>query len=764
MSKEVSRREFLKISSGTAAALGVSFTPGTLGALGTKAIQGSDKFVRSYCEMCSSRCPIEGRVVDGKNVFIQGNAYAKSMGSSVCARGASGHSQLYDNERLVTPLMRVGARGEGKFKEVSWDEAFSFIAKKMNEIKDKYGPQSMIFSSKTGEQHGQCMTLSRAYGSPNIFSHVSSCPVSGEIAMEHTVGTGKMKRDFSHAKYVLNFGHNLFEGINVATTKKMAKTAASEKTKLVVVEPRFSIISSKADEWHPIKPGTDLAFVLSLIHIWLRDGKYDKKFVEEYTVGIQELKNATMQTTPKWQEAYTGISADVAEKIADEVFQAAPRCIIDWGHKTTTGFAEYQKSRAIIIANMLMGNVEKEGGIFFAKKAKTVNKLARMQIAPELTNPNGNIKAIKTPRIDGAGEKGENIFVARKHGSLTDIAEAILSEKPYEVKGWFLIRHNPILTVSNIEKTKKAMQKLDLVVACDVYLSDTAMYADVILPEATYLERDEGIQDKSSLAPAYMMRNKIVEPINNTLSNSEIFRRLAKELHIDSQYSWNTIGEFRTIQAKGNFDLLKTLITKGYATFDIPPLLLREKKYVKGFIHKYPNAASHLNVKGEFDLGPFKTHSGKIQLFSQEVEDNFPGYGVPSMHSLDVAHPKYPYILTSGKTAIHTNGHTQNVPFLNMLMSDNPIWIHPKTAQKAGVKNGEKIYLQNETAREKATVFITEGISPNVLFGYMGFGRNSTRLSRTSGKGTNMSRLLPDVKAPVCSTMITNVGVEIIKA
>lgn len=764
MSKEVSRRDFLKISSGTAAAIGASFAPGTLGALGTKAIQGSDKFVQSYCEMCSSRCPIEARVIDGKNVFIQGNTNVKSMGSSVCARGASGHSQLYDNERLVTPLMRVGERGDGKFKEISWNEAFDFITKKMNEIKTNYGPEAMIFSSKTGEQHGQCMAFASAYGSPNMFSHVSSCPVSGEIAMEHTIGVGKMGRDFSHAKYILNFGHNLFEGINVATTKKFAQVAADDNSKLVVVEPRFSIVAAKADEWHPIKPGTDLAFVLALIHVWLRDEKYDKEFVAKYTVGLQELKNATSQTTPQWQEQYTGIKADTVEKIANEVYAAAPRCIIDWGHKTTTGFAEYQKCRAIIIANMLMGNVEKEGGISFSKKAKTVNKLAGIQIAPEITNPNGNIKGVKSLRIDRAGEKGENIFVSKKHGSLMDIADAILLKKPYEVKGWFMIRHNPLMTVSDIEKTKRAMKTLDLIVSCDVYLSDSTMYADIILPEATYLERDEGIADKSSLAPAYMMRNKVVEPINNTLCSAEIFRTLAKKLGVDSDYQWNDMNEYRTVQAKGNFELLKALVTKGYASFGIPPLLYREKSYVKTFVNKYPNAASFVNAEGEMDIGKIKTRSGKIELFSEEVEENFPGYGTPSMHSLDVANAKHPYILTSGKTAIHTNGHTQNVPFLNMLMSDNPIWMHPETASKAGVKNGEKIYLKNETAKEKATVFITEGIKPDVLFGYMGFGRHSSKLSRANDKGTNMSKLLPAVKGPVCSTMITNVGVDIVKA
>ncbi len=221
--------------------------------------------------------------------------------------------------------------------------------------------------------------------------------------------------------------------------------------------------------------------------------------------------------------------------------------------------------------------------------------------------------------------------------------------------------------------------------------------------------------------------------------------------------------EFRTAQAKGNFDLLKTLVTKGYATFGIPPLLAREPKYVKAFVDKYPKAAEKLNEDGVFGINKLKTPSGKIELFSQKVEDLFADYGVPGKYSMDSTYSDLPYILTSGKTSIHSNGHTQNVPFLNMLMSDNPVWIHPKTAKKENIKTGDSIYLKNNTAQEKATVFVTEGIRPDTLFAYMGFGRESSKLERTNGVGTNLSKLLPLVKGPVCSTMITNVGVEIVK-
>ena len=145
------RRDFLKI-----ATTGVSASvliPGSLGALGNVALKGEDKFIRSVCEMCSSRCPMEARVVNGKTVLIQGNSFAKEMGTSLCAKGVAGASQLYDSQRLVTPLIRAGKRGENKWREASWDEALSLISRKFSALKERYGARSVIFSAKTGEQY-----------------------------------------------------------------------------------------------------------------------------------------------------------------------------------------------------------------------------------------------------------------------------------------------------------------------------------------------------------------------------------------------------------------------------------------------------------------------------------------------------------------------------------------------------------------------------------------------------------------------------------
>ena len=759
MAHSQNRRDFLK-SCGIA---GFSLIPGTLGALGNQTFRGSDTFVRSICEMCSSRCLMEARVIDGKTVFIQGNAHSKEIETSLCARGVAGSSQLYDPQRLVKPLIRTGKRGENKWKEVSFKEALSFIAQNMNAPKAKYGAQSILFSSKSGESFEHLRFFAAAFGSPNSFSHWSSCPIAIETAFEHTMGI-KLHRDFENARYILNFGHNLFEGIDVALTKQLATFCADGTKKLVVLDPRFSVVAAKADEWHPLKAGSDLAFVLALLHVWIRDGKYAKDFVQKYTIGFDKLIASVMDTTPKWQEDFTGISAKVVERIADEIYEASPRCIIDWGHKATTTKAEYQRTRAIVIANVLMGNIEKEGGIYFPKEADFINRLLGEKIVPPLHNPLSPPR-LTIPRIDGARESGKHRFISSKHGVLQAIPEAILSQKPYPIKGWFMSRHNPLITLANPQKTKEAMEQLDFIVVNDIYLSESAMMADVILPEATYLERDEGISAMSSKSPAYAMRNKIVEPISKTRSHIEIFRELASLMGLSAHYLWQTTDELRLLQANGDVSLLKELLQKGYASPDVPPLLTLEADYVKRFVEKYPTCKGKLDKEGLLShlFTHLKTPSGKIEIFCEKVEKEFVGYGVPRLVDMDVSQG-YPYVLTSGKCAIHTNGHTANVPYLNMLVSDNPIWMHPSTAKAHGLKNGDAFYLQNKISKEKATVFITEGIRPDTLFAYMGFGRQTPHLKRAYGKGINPSKLLSLEESPICGAMITNVGVDIIKA
>ena len=276
MTQMLNRRSFLKLSSTAAAAAGMSSVPGLLGALEPeqKALVGSAKFTASVCEMCSTRCPIEARVENKEGVFIRGNPKSKGTGGRVCARGGSGFNQLYDPQRIVKPLMRVGERGEGKWKEVSWDEAYTFIAQKLGEIKEKYGAHTVAFSAKGGWETDYLCNFAGGYGSPNTFDHGTTCPLAYGVALETVFGTSGVSRDFGKCKYMINLGHNVYEGIVISYARAISE-AVEAGCKLISLDPRYSVLSSKATEWHPVRPGSDVAFILALINVLITENLYD---------------------------------------------------------------------------------------------------------------------------------------------------------------------------------------------------------------------------------------------------------------------------------------------------------------------------------------------------------------------------------------------------------------------------------------------------------------------------------------------------------
>jgi thiosulfate reductase/polysulfide reductase chain A len=765
MSRRFSRRTFLKLSGATTAALAASSSvPKMLSWASESGKEDTIKLVRSYCEMCTSRCPIQAKVENGKVSFISGNPDWASTGGTVCARGGAAISQTYDPQRVKRPLIRIGERGEGKWKEVTWEEAYAYIADKMSEIKVKYGPEAMAFACRGGPHKAYMDTLAKAYGSPNTFTHESTCPIARSVAQEATFGTTAMAIDYGNVKYLLTLGRNYFEGINVAHVRGVM-TAISKGGKLVSVDPRFSITSAKAHEWYPIKPGTDLALVLAITHVLIRDNLYDKEFIDKYTEGFDAIKDSVAAVTPAWAEGETGIPANDIERIARELAAAKPRAVIDWGWRTTFTSEEFELRRAIIIATSLLGSFEVPGGMFLIKTAPFINGIVGQDVVQNIMAPQTpTFPKISKPRIDGAQVKGQpNFMVSSEDGVVQVIPEAILTEKPYPIKGWFVLRNNPVISQSNTNRVIESLKKLDLLVVCDLYLTDTAWFADVVLPESSSLEREEGFNNASGAAPTYTLRQQVVEPIGDSKPHWQIFKDLGEQLGLGAYFPWKDMEDMRRLQMGGKMDLVMTAKEKGFINFGIKPLFLRDKNSVAEFIKKYPEAQSKVNEQGIID-GPLfnlKTHSKKIELLSHEAQELF-GRGVPIYRPLKLKEDDQFYFI-QGKVAIHTNAHTHNVPWLHELMPLNRVWLNPSTATQFNVVAGDKIEITSSYGKQPATVLISKGIRPDTVFTYFGFGRLSPGLKRAYKKGTNSNMMLSSEMGTVCGTSIHTGAIEIRK-
>ncbi len=757
---KLDRRTFIKgAGAGGASCALATMLPGTLAALEKKPLKGMGKEVASICEMCSTRCPISARVVDGKNVSILGNKEAKSFGGKVCARGGAGHSLLYDPQRLVKPLRRVGERGEGKWEEISWNEAYTTIASKLNDIKAKHGAEAVAFSSKSGSLSGHLFHLGKAFGSPNSFTHASTCPGSYTIAANAMFG-GRLKRDLSNSKYIINFGHNLYEGINMSETRGMMKAQMDKNAKLVVFEPRFSIVADKADEWYAIRPGTDIAVALSMCNVLIEENLYDAGFIAKYVEGFEAFAKEVKAYTPEWAEKICDVPAKDIRRITREYAAKAPHAVVDFGHRATFTPEEFELRRAIYAANILIGNIERKGGLYAGRKAGAYNKLAGDKVAPTLGKP--GVEGLPKPtakRIDQVEE--QYALMWSSGGIYQTILDATLDAKPYQLKAWVMSRTNPMQTMTDRARVVETLKKLDFVVCCDVYVSETAAYADIILPESTYLERDEEIADKSGKTPAYYVRQRVVETIGQTKPSWQIFKELGEKMGLGQFFPWDNMETLQMLQVNSDTALLNNIKQKGFVSYG-KPLMLREADMVAAFTAKYPNARTP-DADGTYASAmSFKTPSGKIELSSEKVEKMSAGRGVIRYHHVELKKSDELYFI-QGKVAIHTNGATHNIPMLANLMSDNGVWVHPVTAGKLGIKTGDKIRLTSSVGTEEGHALVTPGIRPDTVFAYMGFGSKNKELARATGKGVHCGNLLPHVIAPISGMNIHTTGIKLAK-
>ncbi|GGI80267.1 thiosulfate reductase PhsA [Shewanella gelidii] len=757
---ELDRRSFLKgAGAGGATCALASILPGSLAALEKEPLKALGEEVASICEMCSTRCPIKARVINGKNVYISGNKEAKSFGGKVCARGGAGHDLLYDPQRIVKPLKRVGKRGDGQWAEVSWQEAYELMADKLNTIKKEFGAETVAFSSKKGSLSGHFFHFAKAFGSPNTFTHGSLCPGAYVMASKAMFGT-KLKRDLSNAKYIINFGHNLYEGINMSETRNLMKAQADRGAKLVVFEPRFSIVADKADEWHPIRPGTDVAIALAICHVLISDDLHDKAFIDQYVEGFDEFAKEVQHYTPEWAEPITDIKATDIRRIAREIAAEAPHALVDYGHRATFTTEEFEMRRAIFAINVLLGNIERKGGLYLGKKAKTYNKFAGEKVAPTLAKL--TVEGMPKPSAKRIDQSDKQYTMTWKNGGIyQSVLEAALNDKPYGLKAWVMARTNPMQTMNDRAKVLAAMKKMEFIVVCDVYISETAAYADLILPESTYLERDEDVADKSGKNPAYYVRQRVVETIGDTKPSWQIFKEAADAMGIGNLFPWQDMETRQFAQLNGDAQELKRLKEKGYLSYG-KPLLLREPSLVQAFVEQYPQAKA-TDADGTYSSQlKFKTPSGKIELSSTQVESFAPGRGVIRYRPVELKQADELYFI-QGKVAVHTNGATHNVPMLANLMSDNGLWIHPVTAGKLGIQTGDRIRVTSSVGSEEGSALVTPGIRQDTVFAYMGFGSKTKELVRATGKGIHCGNLLPDRTAPVVGMNLHTTGVKLAK-
>jgi len=734
-----SRRTFLQVAAaGTAvAALPVAVRElATPPAASAAEAPGSESVVTSVCEMCTVRCPILVRVRDGKVVRIEGNPKEKSTQGAVCARGNAGISLLEDPDRVRTPLIRVGERGEGKFRKASWEEAYRYVGDRLKAIRAQYGPEALGVARRPSAGDTFLLPFAKAFGTPNMFTHESTCPMARNVAMEVTLGTAAVAIDYAKVDYLVSFGRNHMETLAVPQAQGILGGLA-RGARLVYLDPRRTPTSTAATIWLQPKPGTDLAFVLAMIHVLIADDLYDRDFVTRYTHGFEQLAAAVLEYTPEWAATKTGISAATIRDVARDFGGARPRAVADFGWFTAGYLSEFQLRRAILALNALVGNLEVPGGIFLVKGLKGHGTELGSWKKPEFPK-------VTAERVDGAGVPGRFPLVPDKDGLIQALPESVLTGKPYALRAFIAHRFDPLAAVPDQARMIEAYKKLDLLVNVDVYMSDTGAYADVILPECTYLERTDPVMEASGLAPKIRLRQQAVPTQGDARPSWRIYKELAEATGLGDYFSYKDIDEIVAAQ--------------------LAPLGLTAAELAKSGQWTPPDAKpTYLRKTDPAAPVKLKTPSGKIELFSEELAEL--GFEPVPRYMAPPRPPKGTFQMIQGKSAVHTNSATTNVPWLHELRPENELWIHPVPAARLGIQDGDGVIVRAGEREQRGRAKVTEDILEGTVFAYHGWGRISPGLTRVKGKGIGANALMRATTDPVSGTLIMReTFVEVVKS
>jgi thiosulfate reductase/polysulfide reductase chain A len=652
-------------------------------------------------------------MVENDNVkLIEGNPHVAGIEGSICPKGAAGVSLLNDDERLKRPLIRTGPRGSGQWREASWEEALDYVAAKLAEVKEKYGGRSIALAERAHLNSHISKTFMKALGSPNYFTHDSCCKGSLNTAFRTLTGytDAQVGVDLGKAKHVILYGRNIFESLELKQVKQLMQ-ALDSGTKLTYIDPRVSVTATKAHKYLMIRPGTDLALNYALMHVILKEGLYDKEYVNRWVLGLKELQQFVEPYTPEWAEKETGIPAYEIVSLAREVSEAKPAVVFHYGYRCAHYLNEIYFRRSIIMLNALMGSIEAPGGLFFKKGARDAGKKPLNKLTDQ------DLPKVTEERCDGVGTPRLPL-PDPAHGVVQMLPKAILEEDPYPVKALLVWRFNPLLSIPDYENTKRALEKLDLVVTIDIQFSETAWYSDVVLPESIYLERGDSIQEANGLKPALYLRRPAVSPRYDTRPGWEIMKSLADRLGIGQYFPYQTLEDLWAYQLQGTGISISDFDAKGFVSLSDEAIYWDRKDGIK-----------------------LKTPSGKIEFVSSLLEKN----GFPSFPAYEPvpAPPEGYFRLMIGRTAAHTHVSTQNNPLLNELVPENVLWINTLQAAKLGIKNGQMVEVISSRGRDTIRAFVTDLIHPEAVFMLHGFGHKVPVQSRCYGKGA-MDALLQE--------------------
>ena len=646
-------------------------------------VYGYDSVVKSHCRMCHGGCGVLVYIKDGRIAKIAGDPDCPINHGTLCSKGIGASQLVYHPDRLTYPVRRVGSKGSGKWKRISWDEALDAIAEKILNYKASFGAESIVMGYGTGrENEAVIYRFANLLGSPNTLTAGHFCYGPRIATTIITCGTNPIVDYENNPRCIMVWGNNLVISNPDCYKGEPFSTALDAGAKLIAVDPRLTRIAARADIWLPLRPGTDTALALGMCNVIVQEELYDKKFVENYVHGWEAFVRRVNEYPLKKVEDITWVPKGKIQEAA-RLFATTKPAAIQWGVAIEQQVNCADNNRALLALMGITGNVDVQGGqmLFSSPKIRNVGQFG----AHKMLSKEQAEKRLGGDRFRLAG----NFAIINPKC----VWDAILEEEPYPVKMLFFISSNPVLTRGNAREVYRALEAVEFMAVADFFMTPTAELADIVLPAATWLEMDY-IGDFWKRHGYILPRRKVVQ-IGECRSDHEMLNDLAHRVG-QGEHWWDTF--------EGGLDYILEPMGITWKDFE-------KMDYIRGDV----------NYRKYKDKG-FSTPTGKFELYSTLLEkwgyDPLPQFREPpeGPNSSPAIYKKYPYILITGRRQpgfFHTEN--RQVPWLRELHKDPVVEIHPETAEKEGIKEGDWVIIESPRGKVRQRARLFAGMDPRIV-------------------------------------------------
>ena len=637
--------------------------------------------VRSTCGICFNNCGVLVELEDGRVTEIKGDPQCPINKGKLCPKGYASLEYLYHPDRLKRPLKRKAGKGEGRWQSLSWEEALGEISETFVEIQKQHGPESVVFidGSAKGLQDAVFRRFVNAFGSPNIVSTDHICFVPRKAASVVTYGFYALP-DYDYPPSAI-----LVWAANLSDTRLGEhlefKGALRKGAKLVVIDPRRTALAKRADLWLQPRPGSDLALALAMIHVIIAKGLYDEHFVQKWTIGFEDLAKHVQAYPPEKVAETTWIPAEKIREAAIIYATNTPSCI-QLGNPIDHNRNSFQTARTVCILRSITGNLGRPGGELEQSSIQGLDYFSPRITLQDLVTDERWKRRVGTEH---------NHILPGAFTLPQSLVKAILEKNPYPIQAGYVQACNPLLTYSNAQRAYEAFRKLPYLVVADMFMTPTAMLADIVLPVASYLEFN------SVVAPPYFPAAQVqqkVSQVGECRSDFEIINELAKRVGLGNLF-WDREEQF--------LDAV------------LAPLGIDFEEFRKVGIITQPKQYRLYRKKG------FPTPSGKVHLYGESLKqkglDPLPSYRpIPESPDSDAdLIAAYPFLFTTWKSSPYRHSGGRQIASLRGSHPEPQVLIHPETARPLGVEEGDWVHIETKRGRIRQRARLSEDIDPRVV-------------------------------------------------